>query len=141
MRFIKSCGASKCLLPVLPSLVALTSVLCFGWFRTSKDLPRIRVPIGNGVVGHTVSTGLESRVSSSGSCLNSDVVSFFMRFTGQRLNIRDMATCPWFNSSVDKKFGFVTRNMLCVPIVSDQGAVVGVLQVRSYCVEVTWVTY
>lgn len=40
---------------------------------------------------------------------------------GEEINISDPYKDPRFNQDVDKRTGFVTKNILCVPIVADKG--------------------
>lgn len=47
--------------------------------------------------------------------------------TGQRLNIPDAYENPHFNQAIDKKTGYRTKAILCMPIKSDD-KVIGVLQ-------------
>ena len=48
--------------------------------------------------------------------------------TGKSQIILDAYSDPRFNRSVDEQTGFVTRNILCVPITSHKGEVIGVAQ-------------
>ncbi|XP_064618412.1 cAMP and cAMP-inhibited cGMP 3',5'-cyclic phosphodiesterase 10A-like [Liolophura sinensis] len=47
--------------------------------------------------------------------------------TGQSVNIHDAYKDPRFNADVDKATGFVTRSILCMPIIS-RGKVIGVIE-------------
>ncbi|MDQ3025483.1 MAG: GAF domain-containing protein [Pseudomonadota bacterium] len=48
--------------------------------------------------------------------------------TGKAVNIADPYADPRFNRSIDEQTGFVTRNILCVPIKTVKGEVIGVAQ-------------
>jgi len=48
--------------------------------------------------------------------------------TGEPLIIHDPYTDPRFNSSIDEQTGFVTRNIVCVPIRTVKGEIIGVAQ-------------
>jgi adenylate cyclase len=48
--------------------------------------------------------------------------------TGKGLLIHDVYKHKWFNRSVDEQTGFRTRNMMCVPIKTVKGEVIGVAQ-------------
>lgn len=48
--------------------------------------------------------------------------------TGKGQIILDAYSDPRFNRSVDEQTGFVTRNILCVPITSHKGEIIGVAQ-------------
>lgn len=63
----------------------------------------IRLPIGQGISGYVAKTG-------------------------EILKINDPYQDPRFNPEVDKKSGFKTRNILCAPIYSQKGRIIGVLQ-------------
>jgi GAF domain-containing protein len=47
--------------------------------------------------------------------------------TGEIINISDAYSDGRFNAEVDKRTGYITRNMLCLPMRSS-GVVVGVVQ-------------
>jgi len=48
--------------------------------------------------------------------------------TGQALIVHDPYSDPRFNRSVDEQTGFVTRNLMCVPVRTAKGEVIGVAQ-------------
>ncbi len=48
--------------------------------------------------------------------------------SGAVLNIPDAYQDPRFNPEVDKKSGFHTRNILCMPVRNNEGAIIGVTQ-------------
>jgi hypothetical protein len=64
----------------------------------------IRIPITSGIAGHVASTG-------------------------ESLVIHDAYSDERFNRANDLKTGFRTRNMMCVPLKSKKGAVIGVVQI------------
>jgi adenylate cyclase len=66
----------------------------------------IRVPIDLGIAGH---------VARTGECLN----------------IPDAYSHPLFNREVDKQTGFITRNILCMPIFSTKHQVIAVVQLLN----------
>jgi sigma-B regulation protein RsbU (phosphoserine phosphatase) len=68
----------------------------------------IRVPVGRGVAG---------RVAQS----------------GETINVEDAYTLAYFDSSYDKKFSYVTRSLLCLPIRHFDGKIVGVIQLLNKC--------
>jgi HD-GYP domain-containing protein (c-di-GMP phosphodiesterase class II)/tetratricopeptide (TPR) repeat protein len=51
--------------------------------------------------------------------------------TGEILNIPDAYTDPRFNAEVDKRTGYRTRNLLCVPMRNRRGDILGVFQVLN----------
>ena len=66
----------------------------------------IRVPLGVGIVGMAAETRLP-------------------------INIPDAYQDSRFNKEFDKKSGFVTRSILCLPIISQQNRLLGVVQVLN----------
>ncbi len=68
-----------------------------------KDMIEIRLPIGKGLAGHVARTG-------------------------ETVNIPDAYNDPRFNPEIDKKSGYHTRNVLCMPMKNKEGEIVGVFQ-------------
>jgi len=66
----------------------------------------IRLPIGRGIAGHVAATG-------------------------EIVNIPDAYADPRFNPEVDKKSGFRTRNILCLPIRNKSGKIIAALQLLN----------
>jgi HD-GYP domain-containing protein (c-di-GMP phosphodiesterase class II) len=78
------------------------------WSKVTQPAPAvIRLPVGVGIAG----TVAKSNVS---------------------LNIPDAYADPRFNRDVDAATGYRTRSILCVPMRSTRGEVVGVLQVLNH---------
>jgi adenylate cyclase len=63
--------------------------------------------------------------------LNSTGIAGHVFQTGQGLIIDDAYTDPRFNRAVDADTGFVTRNLICAPIVTPGRECIGVLQVLN----------
>jgi phosphoserine phosphatase RsbU/P len=55
-------------------------------------------------------------------------VAGFVAETGENVLINDVRSDPRFDPSTDKRTGFLTRNMLCVPLRKPEGALLGSLQ-------------
>jgi len=51
--------------------------------------------------------------------------------TGETINIRDAYHDPRFNQEVDRKTGYLTRSILCAPVVNKEGKILGVTQVLN----------
>jgi phosphoserine phosphatase RsbU/P len=66
----------------------------------------IRLPIGKGIAGHVAKTG--------------DIV-----------NIPEAYADPRFNPEVDKRTGFKTRNILCLPIYNKRSKIIATLQLLN----------
>lgn len=60
--------------------------------------------------------------------LNTSGIAGYVFTTGEGTIIQDAYSDPRFNRSVDEQTGFVTRNILCVPIRTAKGEVIGVAQ-------------
>lgn len=80
------------------------------WSKVAEGLPgyysEIRVPSGAGIVGAVVSSA-------------------------QIINIPDAYQDARFNKGVDKKTGYTTRSILCVPIINRNGVMQGALQLLN----------
>lgn len=55
-------------------------------------------------------------------------VAGYVAEKGESVLINDVTTDPRFDSSTDKRTGFITRNMLCVPLRNPEGDLMGSLQ-------------
>jgi sigma-B regulation protein RsbU (phosphoserine phosphatase) len=55
-------------------------------------------------------------------------VAGFVAETGENVLINDVRSDPRFDPSTDRRTGFLTRNMLCVPLRKPEGTVMGSLQ-------------
>ncbi len=63
----------------------------------------IKIPVGKGVVGRVIQTG-ETYITN------------------------DPKSSPYFNDSFDKKTGFQTRNIICVPLKNFEGKIIGAFE-------------
>ncbi len=63
--------------------------------------------------------------------LNTSGVAGHVFTTGNGTIVHDAYADPRFNRSVDERTGFVTKNILCVPIKTAKGLVVGVAQLLN----------
>src|SRR5205807_3393442 len=70
------------------------------------DHQEIRVPFGRGVAG-------------------------MVGQTGQPINVEDAYSLPYFDPGYDKKFGYTTRSLMCLPIRHHDGQIVGVIQLLN----------
>jgi sigma-B regulation protein RsbU (phosphoserine phosphatase) len=78
------------------------------WARipAEGDVSEIRLPMGKGIAGTVAATG-------------------------ETVIVADAWEDPRFDSSVDRRSGFRTRSILCVPIRNRNGRIVGVLQLLN----------
>jgi adenylate cyclase len=63
--------------------------------------------------------------------LNSSGIAGFVYNSGESVIINDPYNNPHFNRSVDEQTNFVTKNMLCVPVRTAKGNIIGVAQVLN----------
>jgi adenylate cyclase len=78
------------------------------WSRVAQgaNMSEIRVPRGIGIAGHVA-------------------------LTGQTVNIKDAYKDPRFNPEVDRKTGYRTHTILCMPLRNETGEIIGVMQVLN----------
>jgi adenylate cyclase len=78
------------------------------WSRVAQgtDMNEIRVPRGMGIAGHVA-------------------------LTGETVNIKDAYQDPRFNPEVDRRTGYRTKTILCMPLRSETGEIMGVMQVLN----------
>jgi putative ABC transport system ATP-binding protein len=74
--------------------------------HTGEEPLEVRLPIGVGIAGHVAQTG-------------------------ESMNIADPQHHPHFNPDIDRRTGYRTRSLLCIPIRSRAGAIIGVAQVLN----------
>ncbi len=63
--------------------------------------------------------------------LNTSGVAGYVFTSGQGVVIHEAYSDPRFNRSIDEQTGFVTRNILCVPIKTAKGEIIGVAQILN----------
>lgn len=73
------------------------------WTKIADGGFEIRFPMTKGIAGEAVTSG-------------------------KVLNIPDAYSHPTFNSEADKQSGYVTRNVLCMPVRNNDGVIIGVTQ-------------
>ena len=73
---------------------------------TGLDTKELRIPADRGLAGHVLKTG-------------------------ETINIKDAYTDPRFNPDVDKKTGYRTKTILCMPIKNFNQEIIGVFQVLN----------
>ena len=60
--------------------------------------------------------------------LNTSGIAGYVFTSGQSVMIHDAYSDPRFNRSIDEQTGFVTRNIICAPIRTVKGEIIGVAQ-------------
>jgi signal transduction histidine kinase/CRP-like cAMP-binding protein len=75
------------------------------WSKVAQgnNMVEIRLPVGKGLAGYVAKTG-------------------------ETVNITDAYQDPRFNPEIDRKSGYKTLNVLCMPMRSKEGVIVGVFQ-------------
>ncbi|MGH9601115.1 MAG: GAF domain-containing protein, partial [Terriglobales bacterium] len=78
------------------------------WSKVAQgsEMNEIRVPSGKGIAGHVA-------------------------LSGETVNIPDAYADPRFNPEVDRRTGYRTRNILCMPVRNETREIVGVMQVLN----------
>ncbi|MEW6730138.1 MAG: adenylate/guanylate cyclase domain-containing protein [Acidobacteriota bacterium] len=78
------------------------------WSKVAQGagISEIRFPIGIGIAGHVATTG-------------------------ETVNIPEAYEDPRFNKEIDKKTGYRTKTILCMPIRDENGIIIGVTQVLN----------
>src|SRR4030042_2733687 len=74
------------------------------WSKIAQGTTEIRLPIGKGIAGAVAKTG-------------------------EIINIPDAYADKRFNPETDKRTGYRTRSILCVPMKNPEGSIIGVIQV------------
>ncbi len=76
------------------------------WSRVAQGSDEIRVRMGEGIVGHAARSG-------------------------ETVNIADAYSDPRFNAEFDRRSGYRTRSILCMPVKNPQGEIIGAIQVLN----------
>jgi signal transduction histidine kinase/CRP-like cAMP-binding protein len=78
------------------------------WSKVAQgsNMVEIRLPLGKGLAGYVAKTG-------------------------ETVNIADAYKDPRFNPEIDRKSGYRTRNVLCMPMRDKEGKIVGVFQLLN----------
>jgi len=83
------------------------------WERTLSSL------VAEGLEGQTIQLNLKLGIAG------------YVAVTGQEVNIEDAYSDPRFDNRADQETGYLTRNMVCMPIKNLAGDVLGVIQVLN----------
>jgi len=75
------------------------------WSKVAQgiEMTEIRIPSSSGIAGHVVRSG-------------------------ETINIADAYKDPRFNQDQDRRTGYVTRTVLCAPVINKEGRIIGVTQ-------------
>jgi tetratricopeptide (TPR) repeat protein len=89
-------------------------------FVFDRDTNELWSRVASGIDGHEI-----LRIPA-----NTGLAGYVLKL-GEVLNIPDVYADPRFNKEVDRKTGYKTRNLLCMPIKDRNGDSIGVLQVLN----------
>jgi putative methionine-R-sulfoxide reductase with GAF domain len=89
-------------------------------FVFDRDTNELWSRVASGIDGHEI-----LRIPA-----NTGLAGYVLKL-GEVLNIPDVYADPRFNKDVDRKTGYKTRNLLCMPIKDRNGDSIGVLQVLN----------
>ena len=76
------------------------------WSKVAEGTSEIRIPTGAGIAGTVFATG-------------------------NTINIPDAYADERFNPAIDKATGYITRSILCMPVITNEGKTIGVTQVLN----------
>lgn len=99
---VKSTGADRGTVYLVDSIKQELWSKVFG----GENMVEIRLPIGKGIAGAVAQLG-------------------------ETINIPDAYSDPRFNPEVDKRSGYRTRNILCMPMKNRDGTIIGVFQLLN----------
>jgi len=105
---------------VLHALVEMTS--------TELDAERSTLFLNDPTTNELFSRVAQGHMKREIRMLNTTGIAGHVFTTAEPLVIHDPYSDPRFNSSIDEQTGFVTRNIVCVPIRTVKGDVIGVAQ-------------
>jgi adenylate cyclase len=88
-------------------------------FLYRKDMSELWTKVAAAADGTNL---LEIRISANRG------IAGYVASTGQALNISDAYKDPRFDPSTDRKTGYVTRNILCLPVFNSANELIGVTQ-------------
>ena len=105
---------------VLHALVEMTT--------TELDAERGSLFLNDPSTGELYSRVAQGNIKREIRLPNTSGIAGHVFTTGESLTIDDPYSDPRFNRSIDEQTGFVTRNILCVPIKTVKGEIIGVAQ-------------
>ena len=105
---------------VLNALVAMTS--------SELNAERGSLFLNDPDTGELYSRVAQGNIQREIRILNTSGIAGHVFTTGEALLIHDAYADPRFNRSIDEQTGFTTRSILCVPIKTVRGEIIGVAQ-------------
>lgn len=88
-------------------------------FLLDKDENMLWSFIALGLDGYKIN--FDKNLGIAGHVLNS----------AKLMNIRDAYECPFFNKEIDRKTGYKTKSILCIPLINSKGKPFGVFQLLN----------
>ena len=112
------------------SLTDLNSVLAELVHLTSRELDceRGTLFLNDPKTGELYSRVAEGNLTREIRILNSSGIAGHVFRSGESVRSDNPYDDPRFNQSVDDRTGFVTRNVICVPLYAASGEIIGVIQ-------------
>ena len=92
------------------------------------DCDRATLFLNDATTGELFSRVAQGDLSREIRILNNSGIAGHAFQTGEALIITDPYADPRFNESVDERTGYITRNILCVPVRTMAGETIGVMQ-------------
>ena len=120
LNVTRRCGALTDLNSVLAELVQLTS--------RELDCERGTLFLNDPQTGELYSRVAQGDLTREIRILNSSGIAGHVFRTGEPLRCDSPYDDPRFDRSVDERTGYVTRNIICVPLRAASGEVIGVMQ-------------
>jgi len=78
------------------------------WTKVAQGVGEIRLALGQGIAGKVAATG-------------------------ESVNVADAYTVAEFDASWDRRYGYKTRSLLCIPLLGRNGEVIGVFEALNKC--------
>ncbi|MEY4249461.1 MAG: hypothetical protein RJA87_1094 [Pseudomonadota bacterium] len=114
------CGAVGTLDELLKELVRLTSL--------ALQCDRGTLFLNDGETGELYSRVAQGGLMREIRILNRSGIAGHVFQTGESVHTEDPYSDPRFNASVDERTGYQTRNIICVPVRTMAGEIIGVMQ-------------
>ncbi len=88
-------------------------------FLVDRKQRHLRAEIAQGLTSYEIRMALTEGVAGH------------VATTGETLNVPDASGDPRFNPSIDRRTGYETKNLLCMPLRDPDGDIVGVIEVMN----------
>ncbi|MGA0083623.1 MAG: GAF domain-containing protein [Steroidobacteraceae bacterium] len=116
----RRCAARNDLDSVLVELVTLTS--------RALDCDRGTLFLNDPTTGELYSRVAQGDLTREIRILNTSGIAGYVFQNGEPIHVEDPYSDPRFNSSIDERTGYKTRNIICVPVRNMADEIIGVMQ-------------